>query len=330
MMSFRYFPILFAAFATTANAQSDSATCATGNDDVRVAALSSLAQMDPDQVLPVMKKILERRDACSIALRRQVIGIVSRSRYGEQTDLLLNVARADPSTELRRYAVQALSQSNTERNASALDSILFGSSDNDLRDAALRALANQTVPTARATLRRAAELSTFPVDLRVRAVNYMGYGRRGGADETPYLIGFYAKADHPDVRDAILRTIANQHTPEATNWLLGIARDKSRDIEVRRQALSAVGQSVRANESSTTGIDLKALLGLYEDFAGQLEMQDRVLDVISQRPETLATDKLLQIARTETNPELRRKAVLRVGQRRDPRVRDFLLEVLSK
>lgn len=330
MSSLPIVPILCAVLASAAMAQSESsASCPAGSEDVRIAALSGLAQLDADQVMPVMRKILERRDVCSISLRRQVIGMVGRSRFGDQTDLLLTVARTDPSNDVRRYAVQALAQSN-ERGAAALDSVLFSSGDAELRDAALRALANQSGPAARASVRRAAELTTLPLDLRVRAVRYMSAGRRT-PDETAYLIAYYNKADHPDLRDAVLRTIAEQRSPEATSWLLGIARDKTKDIEVRRQALSAVGQSVRSNDGSgAAGIDLNGVIGLYDAFAGQMEMQDRALDVIAQRPETAATDKLLQIARTETNPELRRKAIVRVGQRRDPRVRDFLLEVLSR
>jgi HEAT repeat protein len=322
--------LLVVAFASAASAQSDApVNCPTGSDDVRVAALSSLAQLDPDQALPTMKKILERRDVCSVTLRRQVMGFMSRSRYGDQTDLFLNVARTDPNSDLRRYAVQMLAQSNTERGTSALDSIVFGSADTELRDAALRSLSQQSSPGARASVRRAVELTSLPLEIRVRALNALSCCRRS-TDETAYLIAFHAKADHPDLRDAAMRAIANQRTPEATNWLLSIARDKARDIEVRRQALSAIGQTARSNDGSGAGMDLKTLIGLYDDFAGQVEMQDRMLDVISQHSETAATDKLLQVARAESNVELRRKAVQRVGQRRDPRVREFLMEILSK
>ena len=317
------------AAATSAGAQSEQA-CPAGSDDIRVAALSGLAQLETDQVLPVMKKILERRDVCSVSLRRQVLGFLYRSRFGDQTDLLLNVARSDPSSDVRRYAVQVLAQANSDRSVGALDSIVLTSGDMELRDAALRSLAQSSSPLARASIRRAAEQASLPFELRMRAVSHIGNGRHT-PDDTPYLTALYAKADQPELRDAIMRAIASQRTPDATNWLLGMARDKNRDIEVRRQALSAVAQAVRTNDGpGSTGIDVASLLGLYDGFAGQVEMQDRVLDVIAQRPETSATDKLLQIARTETNTELRRKAILRVGQRRDPRVRDFLLEVLNK
>lgn len=322
---------LVISLATTASAQGDasSANCPSGSDDVRVAALSSLAQLDADQSLPTLKKILERRDPCSVTLRRQVLGFLARARYGDQTDLFLTVARVDPTTELRRSAVQLLAQENTERGMSALDSIIFKGSDTDMRDAALRALSQQSSPGARASVRRAAELTSLPIEMRVRALNALSCCRRS-LDETTYLIAFHAKADAPELRDAAMRAIAYQRTPEATAWLLGVAHDKARDIDVRRQALSAIGQTVRAKDGSNTGMDLKAIIALYDDFSGQVEMQERTVDVIAEYSDTSVTDKLLQIARSEPNADLRRRAVQRVGQRRDPRVREFLMDVLSK
>ncbi|MES2177226.1 MAG: HEAT repeat domain-containing protein [Gemmatimonadota bacterium] len=328
MSILRYSSALLLALATAAGAQS---SCPSGNDDVRVAALSGLAQVESDQVLPVMRKVLERRDECSVSLRRQVISMLTRSRFGEQTDLFLTVARNDPSTEVRRAALNAIAQVNSERSAAALDSVVFNAGDSDLRETALRALAQQSAPAARQSLHRAAELTTLPLDLRMRAVSYTSSYNKRYPEDTQFLMSLYSKTDSPELRDAIMRSVANQRVPEATTWLLAIARDKSRDIDHRRQALSAVGQAARSNgPSGATSIDLKTLIGLYDDFGGQIEMQDRMIDVMSQLPDQMVTDKLLQLARSEGNVDLRRKAILRVGQRKDPRVRDFLLEVLSK
>ena len=331
MTTLRYSAALLLALSSGAAAQVDASgrSCPGGADDVRTAALSGIAQLESDQVMPVLRKILDRRDDCSISLRRQVISMLTRSRYGDQTDALLGVARSDPSIEVRRAALNAISQWNTDRAAAALDSIVFSAGEPDLRDAALRALAQHTAPSARQSLHHAAELTTLPMDLRVRAISYTSSGRKY-PDESQYLTNLYAKSDSPEIRDAVMRAVANQHAPESTAWLLSIARDKSRDIDHRRQALSAVAQAARSSDRSGTPMDIKSLLGLYDDFAGQVEMQDRILDVIAQMPNVEATDKLLQVAKSETNVDLRRKAVLRVGQRRDPRVRDFLLDVLSK
>ena len=59
-------------------------------------------------------------------------------------------------------------------------------------------------------------------------------------------------------------------------------------------------------------------------------MKEQLIFVYSQRRETKAVDKLMEIARTEQDRELRKKAVFWLSQSRDPRVADFLLEVINQ
>ena len=59
-------------------------------------------------------------------------------------------------------------------------------------------------------------------------------------------------------------------------------------------------------------------------------MQGQLLDILAQRPQSAATDKLIQIADDGENLTLRRKAIQRLGQRRDPRVRQFLVDIVSR
>jgi HEAT repeat protein len=294
--------------------------CPTEDDEMRMTALRGLLQQDPDQVLPVLQRVLERKDDCSVGLRRQAVYLLAQTKEEERADILLRVASTDPSVSVRREAVQWLSQVNTERAARALDSILFSTTDADLRDKSLYALSQHRSPVARLAIRRFAELSTVPTDLRVRAVYYIGQGRRNG-DESDYLRGLFAKTASPEIREAIIRAVANQKTPDRTAWLLGVALDRKQELEPRKKALYYASQG---------GAELKELLPLYDELAGQTEMQDQLLYVYSQRKEAEATDKLLQVAKTEKNPELRKKAIYSLSQRKDPRVKQFLLDLLNQ
>ena len=76
--------------------------CPTDDDDMRLAALAGIVQLDPDQVLPVLQKLLARRDECSISLRRRAVYMVAQTKEEERADILLSVARTDPSLEVRR------------------------------------------------------------------------------------------------------------------------------------------------------------------------------------------------------------------------------------
>lgn len=171
--------------ARVAAAQS-GANCPPEAEDVRMSALTSIMHYESGELLPVLQKVLDRRDECSVALRRQVVMLLSRSRDTTRTELLLKVARTDPSREVRLAAVQSLERVNGERSAALLDSILFRSNDADMQEIAVRALAQNASESARATLRRAAESTTLPLDIRVRALNELGANRRG-VDEAPYL-----------------------------------------------------------------------------------------------------------------------------------------------
>jgi HEAT repeat protein len=305
--------------ASGATALSNAKSC-TDDDEMRLTALQGIVQLDPDQVLPVLQKLLSRTDTCSVGLRRRAVYMVAQTKEEERADILLRVASADPSTDVRREAVRWLSEVNTERAARALDSILFNARDADIRDKALYALSQHRSPVARQALRRFAEQASVPTELRVRAVYYIGNGRRSG-DESDYLRGLFGRTASPELREAIVEAVANQKTPDRTAWLLGVARDRTQELEPRKRALFYAGQS---------GVELKELLPLYDDMAGQREMQEQMLYVYAQRREPEATDKLMQVVKTEKVPELRKRAIFWLAQRKDPRAKQFLLDILNQ
>jgi hypothetical protein len=59
-------------------------------------------------------------------------------------------------------------------------------------------------------------------------------------------------------------------------------------------------------------------------------MKEQLIFVYSQRRDSQAVDKLLDIAKRETDPELRKKAVFWLGQSRDPRAAQFLLDLINQ
>src|ERR1051326_927848 len=130
------------------NAQPDSTraqSCPSedDDDDMRVAALNGLLQMDAGNAVPILKKVLARRDACSAGLRRKAVFLLSQKHTDETESLLLDVAQHDPDPEVRQQAVFWLSQIPTDRAVSMLDSILRTTDDAELREKALFALRSE-------------------------------------------------------------------------------------------------------------------------------------------------------------------------------------------
>ena len=129
-------------------------TCSPDADEVnddRIAALNALLQMDADRAMPILKQVLARRDACSVALRRKAVFLVSQKRTAETANILMSVARSDPDQETREQAVFWLSQ--VPGSTGFLEEILKGNGDENIKDKALFSLSQQNEPRAQQILR---------------------------------------------------------------------------------------------------------------------------------------------------------------------------------
>lgn len=286
-------------------------------DDMRLAALNGLLQMDAERAAPILQKVLARRDAASVCLRRKAVFLVAQQRTGETERILLDAVRSDPDPEVRGQAVFWLSQVDGPRATAALDSILSRSTDDDVRDKAIFALSQQQSPAAAQALRRFARQADAPAELRGQAIFWLG--QRGGMDVAT-LKELYGTLDDDDLKEKLIFA-ASQGARDGGPFLLDVARNPKESVELRKHALFWLGQ--------TRGVAVTELLGLYGTTT-DTELRDQLIFVYSQRREPQALDKLIEIAKKDRDPELRRKALFWVGQSNDPRAAQLLAEILDQ
>jgi HEAT repeat protein len=286
------------------------------NDD-RIAALNALLQMDADRAMPILQKVLARRDACSVALRRKAVFLVSQKRTDQTANILMSVARSDPDQEVREQAVFWLSQ--VPGSTGLLEEILKGSGDENIKDKALFSLSQQNEPRAQQILRDFAGREREDSDLREKAIFWLG--QRRSTENTEFLRGLYSRLTNEDLKEKILFSLSQQKGAGNEQWLMNIAVNPKEDIELRKKALFWAGQ---------TGVPTSELVNLYNRMT-DAEMKDQMIFVFSQRQrDPAAMDKLFDIAKNEKDPELRKKAIFWLGQSRDPRVQQFLMDLINK
>ncbi len=287
-------------------------------DDIQTAALNALQQMDAERALPILKRVLARRDEGSVCLRRKAVFIVSQQEGRETEPILLDAARNDPDQEVREQAVWWLSQVDSPSAVSALDSILRSSRDPVLQEKAIFALSQQDAPKARQALRDFALKTGVSDDLREKAIFWIGQGDE--PDRLDFLKTLYGQLRSEALRDKILFSISQIDGKESSQWLLSVAGDVNENIELRKKALFWVGQS---------DYPLSELSTLYDRMPSR-EMKEQLIFVYSQRDEKAAVDRLMQIAKTEPDRELKKKAIFWLSQSDDPRVAEFLASLLEK
>lgn len=289
------------------------------DDDEKMAALNALLQMDEDRALPILKKVMARRDAGSTCLRRKAVFLISQHPGPDAETMLLTAVRSDPDDEVREQAVFWLGQAGGERAAGALDSILRTSSDEAVQEKAIFALSQNDSPKALQSLRDYAVRAGAPTSLRENAIFWLGQSHR--AENAGFLRGIYKSTKEESLKEKIIFSIAQGGGKDTQRWLAEIAADAGEDIEMRKKAIFWLGQS--------GGASLPELVTLYDKMPDR-EIREQLIFAYSQRHDRGATDKLIEIAKTEKDRELRKKALFWLSQSRDPRVAEILEDILSK
>jgi hypothetical protein len=134
-----------------------------------------------------------------------------------------------------------------------------------------------------------------------------------------YLLGLVRSLSGRGADEAISGAAladANDVSPD----LLRLVRDRDASLETRKQALFWFGQG----DAPT-----KDLVSLYDSLDAR-PLREQFTFVMSQRRDNEAIDKLIDIARTDRDSQIRRQAMFWLGQSKDPRAIKFFHDVLVR
>jgi len=289
-------------------------------DDVRIAAIQGLMNMDAERAVPILKSVLARRDAESVCLRRKAVWLVSQKHSSESSAILLNAVRSDPDREVREQAVFWLSQVRGEEAVTALDSILRDpKTDPEIQEKAIFALSQQNSPGAGAILRAFAERRDVRSQLRENAIFWLG--QRRSPENADFLRGLYAKLENEDLKKKVIFSLSQMGGDDNYRWLMDIALNQAESTELRKDALFWAGQGHNVNVAD--------LVRLYDSMKDR-EMREQLIFVYSQRREDAALDKLFDIGKNDPDRELRKKAIFWIGQSRSPRAAQYLQDLINQ
>jgi HEAT repeat protein len=125
-----------------------------------------------------------------------------------------------------------------------------------------------------------------------------------------------------ELRRRAVGGLAQRNDPKALNFLVGVAHnDKS--PHVRGQALFWLAQ--RAGQKVAEAAINDAIANDPET-----EVKKKAVFALTQMPSGEGVPLLIQVARTNRNPEVRKQAMFWLGQSKDERALAFIEEVLAK
>jgi hypothetical protein len=142
-------------------------------------------------------------------------------------------------------------------------------------------------------------------------------------DATDYLLSLAGSSTTTKIGSEAIFPTTLADSVEVWPALLRLARDDGRPNGVRTQAVFWLGQM--AGDAITDKLS---------DIAGESsvdrEVRKQAVFALSQRPKKDGVPALIQVAKTNRDPEIRKTALFWLGQSRDPRALALFEEILSR
>ncbi len=281
--------------------------------DTREAAIFWLGNAVEEDVVAELKD-LATDGSIPMDVRESAVFALSQTEYGDGQSALMRIARGDGPVDLRENAVFWLGQSGGPEVIGFLVGLAHGSS---LGEKAVFALSQLEEPEALQALRALVTDAGVSRDVRENAIFWLG--QEEGSDSFDFLSEAYRQLDDSDLKEKVIFSMSQMDGDQPAKWLIAIAKDTDEPSDLRRNALFWAGQ----NEAATD-----ELIALYDEVSNT-EVKEQLIFVYSQQESQLMLRKLMDIARTEPNHDLRKNAVFWLGQSDAPEAMAFLEELIN-
>jgi TolA-binding protein len=214
--------------------------------------------------------------------------------------------------DLKLYAINALINSDADRAVPLLEGLLSNPKMSPrLKERALFVLAQSRSDKAHEIVGRYAKGGSNP-DLQLTAVRYLGSYR--SKESRQLLSEVYASVNDVNVKRAVLRSFENSRDIE---HLTAIAKSEQ-NVDLRREAIRQLG-NIRDDQTTAS---LVAIYGSQSD----KEIKTEILNSLGNQG---AAKQIIECARQESDPELKKIAVRRLSEMRSKEATDFLMEILK-
>jgi HEAT repeat protein len=162
------------------------------------------------------------------------------------------------------------------------------------------------------------ERSESPERLRLEALSAFDK-ERSTADDVTWMRALYGRTENARIKARIVSALSNIGGPEVDQWMVTVARNADENSETRRYAMRRVGKT----------LPMAQLSGMY-DASSERTLRESLIEAMASRTEAEATDKLIEIVKTGTDPQLRRMAISALTRKKDPRTMRLLMEIIDK
>jgi tetratricopeptide (TPR) repeat protein len=272
------------------------------NEDLKLMAINSLMNADPERAMPLLEGLLKGNSAPG--LKDRALFVLTQNRSPRAQQILFEYARGAGNPDLQLRAIRYIGMSGTSDAQQRLSAVYTTSNDPEVKREIIRSL---MVSKGRDPLFNLAK-SEKDADLRAEAIRQLG-----AMKATDQLSQLYAVETSADNKIQIVRAL---YAAGAADKLLDLVRNE-KDPAVRSEAVRNLAMS-----RSTTPETLASLYTADTDAKARRDL----INGLHSRGDAKA---MVDLARKETDPAMKKYIVQRLGSMQNKEAVDYMMELLK-
>jgi hypothetical protein len=277
------------------------ASVGAGDENLKLIAINGLMNSDPERAVPLLQQLIT--GAQSMKVKERALFVLSQSGSDRAQDLMARIARGELQPDLQTKAIQNLGISGKKK---LLSDIYAASSSSEAKRAVLKAMG---IGGAREELLTAARSERDP-QLRKEAIN--GLAIAGAREQLRQL--YKETTDLQTKRDLIHSAVITGDSELLINTI-----QSESDPDIKREALQTLG--ISGNQNSKT-----FLANIYTS-----DKDPRIREAaINGLFVSGAAHELVELAKKETDPEMKRRLVSKLSIMNSKEATDYFIQLLEK
>ncbi len=275
------------------------------DEELKLLALNSLMSTDPEQVLPALQKMLQSQQPLKI--KKRALFVLGQSKSPKAREIVISVAKGSANPDLQAEAIRFLGLSRSKENSQVLADIYAATADKEVKRRILEAYMMAGERERVYVVAR----GEGDVQLRRSAINQLGV-----MQASAQLWQMYQAEKDVELKRDIIRAMYVSSDVEHIKQLAQTETEPS----LRREAIRGLG----ILHADATGA---LLVGIYTGAGQNTDVKKEAINGLFIQGNAKA---LVELARKETDPQMKRELVSRLATMKAKEATDYLLEIINK
>ena len=275
------------------------------DDELKLLAIQSLMNSDPEKAVPLLEKILQGNNSPKI--KDRALFVLSQSGSDKAQQILLAIAKNNAQPDLQRRAIRYIGMNGNGRNRAVLKEIYNSATASNVKKTVFEAW---LMCGCKEEVLTAAQTEKDP-GLRRDAIHYLGM--LGARTELRQL--YQRQGIDLESKEELLKAMGMGGDVEG---LEQIAKTEQ-DPVVRRNAIRDLGIFGGHAASDT-------LVTIYGS-ESNMETKKAVVNALFLNG---AGKQMVFLARKETDPQMKRELIQKMALMNSPEISDYMMEILNK